>query len=837
MSGGPGTSGINLRKSGHNMFEFTRRSKRVLEEMSQVEGRRLNSSVLEPEHILIALLHDEDSVAARILRNIGIDFISLERDISSCLEKETGSSLSERIPVSFRYRRIIEISREEAKNLKNSYIGTEHILLAIFRDGTTKGLESLFSEGIDYSVVQAEILRVLGVKVPIEKSSSTDNQSKKSQLDEFSTDLTKMASENMLDPVIGRDSEIDRIIRILSRKKKNNPILIGEAGVGKTALAEGLAQKIVMKTVPASMFSCRVLALDLPAIVAGTKYRGEFEDRLKRIVEAIRQEKDLIIFIDEIHTIIGAGAAEGAIDAANILKPALARGDLQCIGATTLKEYRQHLEKDPALVRRFQPVMINEPGREETCEILRGLKRHYEIHHCVRYDESAIREAVVLSERYIKDRYLPDKAIDLIDEAGATAKLRSHEKPADITALEKRIEILNSRKNALVMSQEYEEAAAVRDEIIADRELLKSKLSDWQERINDYEVVVTASNIASIVAESSGIPVDTIKDEESIRLLEMEKYLSSIVIGQDEAVSSISKAIRHSRAGLSDNTKPLASFLFLGPTGVGKTELAKALSEFLFQDRRSLIRIDMSEYMEKHSVSRLIGSPPGYIGYEDGGQLAEKIRRNPYSVVLLDEVEKAHPDVYNILLQVFDEGVLTDSSGTKVSFADAVIIMTSNAGNRNIRRLPRTGFVDSETDNSSAGEKYLEEMKSFFSPELINRIDDIIVFNKLIKKDVAEIINIQLEKLAERMMPRRIRLKFSQALKSYLLENGFSEDYGARNLKRLIRHRIEDELAFSILGGTVHDGDDVTVTVKNDKVVIRAKSVSSDGKKEAPAHV
>jgi len=627
------------------VFDFTKRSRKILEEMAQIEARRLNSGSLEPEHIFIALLSDEESVSARILKNLGVNFERLKLEIESSIRRVGTSIVLGKIPVGQRYRKIIDMSREEAVSLKNSYIGTEHLLLAIFREGTSAGINTLNRADIDYNGIKNEILRVLGIKTFADKTPKT--KPNRPALDEFAYDLTQMAVEEKLDPVIGRFEETNRLICILSRKRKNNPILIGEAGVGKTAIVEGLAQRIVSKQVPAPLENCRVLSLDIAAVVAGTKYRGEFEERLKRLVNEIKGSKNIIMFIDEIHTIIGAGAAEGAIDAANILKPALAKGELQCIGATTLNEYRLHVEKDSALVRRFQSIMVKEPSLQESLVILQGLKNGYEKHHRVRFMDEAIKEAVNMSDRYINGRFLPDKAIDILDEAGAMACLENYDVPADIKELEREINELSSRKNELVLKQEYEQAAAVRDIIIEKKNILNSKTTDWNARENDYAIIVDVPRIATVVSEITGIPVHNLEESDTQKLLRMEETLHRRIVGQDDAISVVSKAMRRSRVGLSVQKKPMGSFIFLGPTGVGKTELAKALAEVLFDSGKSLIRVDMSEYMEKHSVARLIGSPPGYIGYDDGGQLSEKVRRNPYSVVLLDEIEKAHPDVLN----------------------------------------------------------------------------------------------------------------------------------------------------------------------------------------------
>ncbi len=803
------------------MFEFTKRSRKVLEEMAQTEGRRMNSDTLGPEHILVALLNDEDSVAARIMKNIGINFDRIKKEIEQSVKQGGTTIVLGKIPISPRYKRIIELSKEEARKLKNSYIGTEHLLLSIFRDGTSTGLDNLNKAGIDYNVIRSEILRVLGVKVSTDKNTKPKSLSKPPSLEEFSQDLTILASENRLDPVIGREEETRRVIRILSRKRKNNPILIGEAGVGKTAIVEGLAQKIISKEVPEPLQNSRVISLDMAAIVAGTKYRGEFEDRLKKIVEEIKELDKVIIFIDELHTIIGAGAAEGAIDAANILKPALARGELQCIGATTLNEYRLHVEKDAALVRRFQAVMVEEPGKDDSEEILLGLKTRYEEHHKVHYDPAALKEAIFLSDRYIHDRFLPDKAIDIIDEAGALARLENFERPTEIVSLESEIEELNSKKNDLVMHQEYEQAAAVRDQIIEKKEELDHKLHSWNEKEDEYAIIVDSDVIATVVAESTGIPVESIEESETDKLLRLEGELHKRIIGQNDAIEVIARAIRRSRVGLSGDNRPQGSFIFLGPTGVGKTELAKALAQFIFDDERNLIRLDMSEYMEKHSVARLIGSPPGYIGYDDGGQLSEKIRRKPYSIVLFDEIEKAHPDLFNILLQILDEGELTDSSGNTISFRDTIIIMTSNVGNREFQKTSRMGFTDENLPDEANKDKVSDELKKLFSPEFLNRIDEVVFFHKLDQSHIKKIIDIMLNEVALQMIRRGVKLEFTPAVKKHILERGFNSAYGARFLRRIIRREIEDNLAHELLTGKYEKAAVIKLSSRNGKVTFK----------------
>ncbi|MFW5769894.1 MAG: ATP-dependent Clp protease ATP-binding subunit [Spirochaetota bacterium] len=782
------------------MFDYTKRSKKVLEVYAQSEGRRLNSDSLGPEHIFLALLKDDDSVAARILKNMGVNFELLRKNIEMSVRKSGTTIILGNVPLSARYNRIIEISKDEARKLKNNYIGTEHLLLSIFREGTCSGIDNLIRAGIDYNVVKAEILKILGVQAPGYTGTKGSEKSKTPTVDEFAQELTRLAADNMLDPVIGRYEEIDRVIRILSRKTKNNPVLIGEAGVGKTAIVEGLAQRIVNRQVPEPLQKKRVLSLDLASVVAGTKYRGEFEERLKRIMKEIKSADNIIIFIDELHTIIGAGAAEGAIDAANILKPALARGELQCVGATTLNEYRQHIEKDAALERRFQKVLVEEPNVEEAKEILLGLKERYEEHHKVKYTEDALKQAVVFADRYIHDRFLPDKAIDVIDEAGSKARLENCDRPGDIESLEEEIGDLNEKKNELVKAQEYEQAASLRDYIKEKKVLLSQKVNDWQQKINDYEIVVDEDQIATIVAQWTKIPVEKMEENETQKLLRMEDELHERIIGQDDAIEVVSRAIRRSRTGLRSANRPIGSFIFLGPTGVGKSELAKTLAEFLFDDENALIRLDMSEYMEKHSVSRLIGAPPGYVGYDEGGQLTEKVKRRPYSVILFDEIEKAHPDVFNILLQVLEEGELTDNFGSSTSFVDTVIIMTSNIGNREFNKMSKMGFGN-ESSEEKDNERVGDEVKQLFSPEFLNRVDETVYFHKLDRKHIRKIVDLMLNEVNDRLAERNLELEFSPRVRSYLAEKGFHDKFGARYLRRTIQTEIEDALAVELLNG------------------------------------
>jgi len=805
------------------MFEFTKKTRKILEISAQNEGKRLNSESLGPEHILLSLLKDDDSVAARIMKNIGVDFEKAIFLIEKSVRKDSNTITMGKIPVSEAFKKVIEISRDEAQNLKNSYIGTEHLLLSVFKEGSCPGLTDLDTAGINYEILKDEILRVLGVRATPRSLPLKREQKGGSSLNDFAKDLTELARKGKLDPVIGRDSEIARVIRILSRKRKNNPILIGEAGVGKTAIVEGLAQRIVQDDVPPTLSNNKVLALDLSAVVAGTKYRGEFEERLKKLVNEISKESGLIVFIDEIHTLTGAGAAEGAIDAANILKPALARGELQCIGATTLGEYKMYIERDSALVRRFQNVLVEEPDLEDTVEILKGVRPTYEEFHKVKYTDEALEEAVFLSERYINDRHFPDKAIDVIDEAGAMAKYDNIDKPVEIADLEDEIERLNDEKISLVQSQEYEEAARIRDVISEKKNELKQMTDDWLSRANSYELTVMPPVISRVVAEMTGIPVEEIEEDEFEKLISMESFIRQRLIGQDEALKIVSSAIRRARAGFSSADRPNGSFIFLGPSGVGKTELVRALADFLFEDEKSIIRLDMSEYMEKHSVSRLIGSPPGYVGYEEGGQLTEKVKLRPYSIVLLDEIEKAHRDVFNILLQILDEGELTDSSGTVVSFRDTIIIMTSNLGSSGKSGNPLMGF-SREGMNVQENDRIRQELKSFFSPELLNRIDEIVIFNKLGHDEMLSIAGLMLTDLEERLAHNDIAMSYSSSVKKYFADKVQGEDSNARVMKRYIQREIEDEIALLVLKNKSERNVVINVSVRSGKISLSLKS-------------
>lgn len=801
------------------IFEFTKRARKIIDSVSQTEAVRLGNETIDPEHILLAILKEHDSTAMKILGRLGINFDLLKRTIDKSLLNRDVNFVVGAIPSSMRFNLIVENAKEESHRSGNLYTGTEHLLLALFKEGRTRGIDGLIEAGISYDVIKEEI-----DKINNSKGDSEGNSKKKSAfpLSDYTSNLTEKATKGLLDPVVGREDEIDRVIRILSRKTKNNPVLIGEAGVGKTAIAEGLAQRIACKNVPDILINKIILSFDIASIVAGTKYRGEFEDRLKKIINEIKNSANIILFIDELHTIMGAGAAEGAIDAANILKPFLARSEIQCIGATTLKEYKKYIEKDAALERRFQTVLVKEPSIEGTVKILTGLKESFEQHHKVKYEDSAIEAAARLSARYIRDRFLPDKAIDLLDEAGAKAKLENSFKPEDISQIEKIIDEKKSEKMLYVENQKYEQAAFVRDEIIKLKKDFSKKFSDWKNRTGKYSVTVTEDCIKKIISQSTSIPVAEMGFEDKNKILNLEKYLQKEIIGQESAISSICRSLRRSTAGLRRTNRPIGIFLFAGPTGVGKTELAKVLARNYFGDNNSLIRIDMSEYMEKHAVSRLAGSPPGYVGYEDGGQLTEKIKRKPYCVILFDEIEKAHPDFFNILLQIFDEGELTDNSGNKISFRDTLIIMTSNIGNSRFDRTGKLGFSGSSIEESV---KAFDEVKKSFNPEFINRIDEIIAFSHLNRSDIKEIVILMFKEIKNTLLERKIDIDFNPEVVDYIAEKGFSDEYGARFLRRIIQTEIEDCLSSKIISS--NPGEIISIKVIfNDMIdfIIETKS-------------
>lgn len=793
---------------------FTERAQKVLA-LSQEEAIRLGHNNIGTEHILLGLVREGEGIAAKALSALGLGAEKIQEEVENLIGR--GQDAAQTIHYTPRAKKVIELSMDEARKLGHSYVGTEHILLGLIREGEGVAARVLNNLGVSLNKARQQVLQLLGSSESGNHPGGSAASANTPTLDSLARDLTAIAREGSLDPVIGRSKEIQRVIEVLSRRTKNNPVLIGEPGVGKTAIAEGLAQQIVQNEVPEILRDKRVMTLDMGTVVAGTKYRGEFEDRLKKVMDEIRQAGNIILFIDELHTLIGAGGAEGAIDASNILKPSLARGELQCIGATTLDEYRKYIEKDAALERRFQPIQVDEPTLDETIQILHGLRDRYEAHHRVTITDEAIEAAATLSDRYITDRFLPDKAIDLIDEAGSKVRLSSYTVPPNLKELEQKLEEVRKEKDAAVQSQEFEKAASLRDSEQRYREQLEKTKNEWKEKQGQTDSEVTVEDIASVVSIWTGVPVAKLTKDESERLLNMEEILHNRVIGQGEAVNAISKAIRRARAGLKDPKRPIGSFIFLGPTGVGKTELARALAEVMFADEDAMIRIDMSEYMERHATSRLVGSPPGYVGYEEGGQLTEKVRRKPYSVVLLDEVEKAHPEVFNILLQVLEDGRLTDSKGRLVDFRNTVIIMTSNVGASELKRNKYVGFniADEGKEYSDMKSKVMEELKKAFRPEFLNRIDETIVFHSLEKKHMKDIVTLMLEQLQRRLKDQDIHLSLTDKAVEKVANEGFDPEYGARPLRRSIQKNIEDLLSEELLKETIDKGQEVKIGLNN----------------------
>ncbi|ACK42754.1 MULTISPECIES: ATP-dependent Clp protease ATP-binding subunit [Dictyoglomus] len=820
------------------MDKLTQRAYRVLL-LAQEEARRLNYSTVGTEHILLGLIREEGGIAAQVLINLGLDLNQLRNEIERLIGRGDGTSYGA-LPFTSRAKKVLEYASESAQELNHNYIGTEHLLLGLLKEGEGVAAHVLEGMGVRLEDVTIEILKLLGEPIDPTKirgrqqmNTSNNNSLKKKRtvtatLDEFGRDLTQLARQGKLDPIIGREKELERIIQILSRRTKNNPVLVGEPGVGKTAIVEGLAQKIVDGEVPDTLLNKRIVAIDMGSIVAGTKYRGEFEERMQRIIEEVKMAKDVILFIDEIHTLVGAGAAEGAVDAANILKPSLAKGEIQLIGATTPSEYRKYIEKDGALERRFQPIMVNEPTPEETIQILKGLREKYENYHRVKITDEAIEEAVKLSVRYITDRFLPDKAIDVIDEASARVRLRK-QKSTVHSNLELELARIREQKEIAIRNQAFERAAQLRDEERKIEEYLRNFIDTSSP--SDLGVV-TPEDVAQVVATWTGIPVAQLLIEERERLLRMEEELHKRIISQDEAVRVVSRAIRRSRSGLKDPRRPIGVFMFLGPTGVGKTELARALAEYLFGNENALIRFDMSEFMEKHTVSRLIGAPPGYVGYEEGGQLTEKVHRRPYSVILFDEIEKAHSDVFNILLQIMDEGQLTDGHGRRVSFKNTILIMTSNFGAEYFKQEASIGFASKE-DREKSFDKIkdliLSEMKKYFRPEFLNRLDEIVFFKPLTKEDLKQILELLLKPVQERIREKKLELEISDEVKELLLEKGYDPQYGARPLKRTIQYYIEDPLAEFILQGDFKEGDIIRAELdKKGEIVFRKMTLAKE---------
>jgi ATP-dependent Clp protease ATP-binding subunit ClpC len=811
-----------------DMFErFTDRARKVMALANQ-EAQRFNHEYIGTEHILLGLVKEGSGVGANVLKNLDVDLRKVRLEVEKLVKSGPDMVTMGKLPQTPRAKKVIEYAIEEARNLNHNYVGTEHLLLGLLREHDGVAAQVLMNLGLKLEEVREEVLNLLGAGVESEEPQAQEKQgqsrkSKTPALDSFGRDLTELAREGQLDPVIGRMKEIERVIQILCRRQKNNPVLLGEAGVGKTAIVEGLAQMVISSTVPELLHDRRIVVLDLAMMVAGTKYRGQFEERIKAVMNEVRRAKNVILFIDELHTLVGAGGAEGAIDASNVLKPALSRGEIQCIGATTFDEYRKYIEKDAALARRFQPITVDPPSTTDTIEILKGLRDRYEAHHRVQILDSALVAAVELSDRYITGRCLPDKAIDVVDEAGARIRLRSMTKPPNLAEIEEQIERLSIQKDEAVRNAEYEEAAKLRDQAEGLRAKKEEMQRQWRERAKEVDGVVDDEVIAEVVSKMTGVPLTRLEKEEAQRLLELENELHKRVVSQDEAIKTISKTIRRARSGLKDPHRPMGSFLFLGPSGVGKTLLSKALAEFLFGDDDALVQIDMSEYMEKHNVSRLIGAPPGYVGYEEGGQLTERIRRRPYSVVLLDEVEKAHPDVFNMLLQIMEEGRLTDSFGRHVDFRNVVLIMTSNIG----AELIKDGGPQFGLQPSRKGEKeertyqtikttLTKEIERYFRPEFIGRLDDVIVFRPLSRTNMEAIVEFELNKVTKRLVDHGMRIELTQEAKEFLVDKGTSNDFGARPLRRAIEQHVEDPLSEEILRGNFKGKDLVRITVKTE---------------------
>ena len=811
--------------------KFSERARRVLS-LAQEEAQRFNHNYIGTEHILLGLVRETDGVAARVLSSLSVELSKVRSAVEFIIGRGERSATGE-IGLTPRAKKVIELAVDEARRLSHHYIGTEHLLIGLMREGEGVAAGVLESLGVSLDKVRAETSRILSQSVSQSgHGSSQRSGSRTPTLDQLGIDLTSLARSDKLDPVVGRQQEIQRVVQILSRRTKNNPVLIGEPGVGKTAIVEALAQQIIKGDVPETLQGRRVITLDMGVLVAGTKYRGEFEERLKKIIEEIKSAGNCVLFIDEMHTMVGAGAAEGAVDAANILKPSLARGELQCIGATTLDDYRKYVERDPALERRFQPVTVDQPTVDETIEILKGIKARYEQHHNLTISDEALDAAAHLSARYITDRFLPDKAIDLVDEAASRVRIRATTMPLSLKEVGNVLNNVKKDKDEALAGQQYEYAAELHQREEGLREKLEQLEKNWQDENQQEEgdPVVTAEDIAEVASMWTGIPVTRLATEESQRLLQMEESLHKKVIGQDEAITTIAKAVRRARAGLKDPRRPIGAFLFLGPTGVGKTYLVKALAEFMFGNEDAMLRLDMSEYMERHSVARLVGAPPGYIGYDDGGQLTEAVRRKSYSAILLDEIEKAHPDVFNILLQLFDDGHLTDAKGRKVDFRNTIVVMTSNIGSDLIRRNSQLGFAKhGETDKTSVEAyarmktKVTDEVKNFFRPEFLNRIDATVVFHSLGRDHIVQIVDLMLRDVASQLLDKGVSLEVTQAAKELLADKGFDPDFGARPLRREIQERVEDRLSEDYLAGKFGPGDTIHVDVENDDIVIRVE--------------
>ena len=828
------------------MFErFTEKAIKVIM-LAQEEARRLGHNFVGTEQVLLGLIGEGTGVAAKTLKSMGVNLKDARTEVEKIIGRGSGFVAVE-IPFTPRAKRVLELSWDEARQLGHNYIGTEHLLLGLIREGEGVAARVLENLGVDLNKVRSNVIKMLGESKPTttagssssgssSSSSSSSSKAKTPSLDEFGRDLTLAAQELRLDPVVGREKEIERVIQILARRTKNNPVLLGEPGVGKTAVAEGLAIRIVNSDVPDILDGKKIIQLDMGLLVAGTKYRGEFEERLKKIMDEIRQAGNVILVIDEMHTLIGAGAAEGAIDAANILKPALSRGEIQVIGATTSDEYRKYIEKDSALERRFQPVQIDEPTIEESIEIIRGLKPKYEEHHQLNISDDAIVAAVKLSSKYVNDRFLPDKAIDVIDEASSKVRLKASKLCPEAKELEKQLKDLIKQKEEAIRNQEFEEASQLREDEADLKDKIREVADKWKSENEVNKATVQAEDVAQVIAMMTGVPVTKLTEGESERLMRLEDTLHERVIGQHDAIVAISKAIRRARVGLKAPNRPIGSFIFCGPTGVGKTELAKALAEAMFGSEDNMIRVDMSEFMEKHSTSKLIGSPPGYVGYDDGGNMAELVRKKPYSVVLFDEIEKAHPDVFNIMLQILDDGRLTDSKGRHVSFKNTVIIMTSNVGASMIANKAKLGFSTSEDDSKDKYEHLKdtvsEEMKKAFRPEFLNRIDETIVFSHLSKPEIRQIVDLMMKDLVKRLSEKELNIEVTDEVKDHLADNGYSEAYGARPLRRLIQRKVEDSLAEEILSGKYAPGDTIRLTLNDGKIAFEKAAKKRAVKRE-----
>lgn len=834
------------------MYErFTDRARKVMQLANQ-EAQRFNHEYIGTEHILLGLVKEGSGVAANVLKNLEVDLRKIRLEVEKLVQSGPEMVTVGKLPQTPRAKKVIEYSMEEARNLNHSYVGTEHILLGLLREQEGVAAQVLMNLGLKLEDVREEVLNLLGhglegaevgerggrgSESESPTSSGKSGKSKTPALDSFGRDLTELAKKGELDPVIGRAREIERAIQILCRRTKNNPVLLGEAGVGKTAIVEGFAQRVIEGEVPEILAEKRIVVLDLAMMVAGTKYRGQFEERIKAVMTEVRRVKNTILFIDELHTLVGAGGAEGAIDAANVLKPALARGEIQCIGATTLDEYRKYIEKDNALARRFQEIIVEPTAKDETIEILKGLRGRYEEHHRVQFTDDAVVAAVEMSERYITARCLPDKAIDVIDEAGARVRLRTMTRPPDLKEIDEEVEKLNKEKEDAVANQDFEKAANLRDQAEKLRKKKDQITQEWRDKSQQTDGVVDEEIIAEVVSKMTGIPLTRLSTEDSLRLMQMEEELHKRVVSQDAAVTAVSKAVRRSRSGLKDPRRPTGSFIFAGPTGVGKTLLAKALAEYMFGDSDALVHIDMSEYMEKHNVSRLIGAPPGFVGYEEGGQLTEKIRRRPYAVVLFDEIEKAHPDVFNMMLQVMEEGRLTDSFGRNVDFRNTILIMTTNAGAEAIKNESAFGFQKPDGDASydSMKQRVMDQIERVFRPEFLNRLDDTIIFRHLTKDDLKNVIDYELAKVRERLLDRGLAIELTNEAKEFLVTKGSNLDYGARPLRRALEQRIEDPLSEELLRGAFEGKDTIVVNgilenSEGDRVETKDVTTNEDGK-------